>query len=129
MPPDEAGADRSGESAALAARISSDAAQLFRTYTGNKPTRAQTTLDGETAYIVLRGTLSSPERKLVAAGHRDRVEKMRGAYQEAMRVDLIEMIERHLSRRVTVFVSAETTSPEVAVELFVLDGSVPTSRA
>ena len=129
MPHHGSRGDQRGEPDTVADRISTDAIELFRRYTGSEPSRARTTLDGETAYIVLRETLSSPERRLLAAGQRDRVLKIRGAYQSAMRAELIEMIERHLSRRVTAFASAENATPELAVALFVLDGSVPLSRA
>jgi uncharacterized protein YbcI len=128
MPQDDPGRDRSGEPDTLAARISTDAVEVFLKYTGRGPAIAETTLDGETAYIVLRETLTSPEKRLLAEGHRDEVLAIRGAYQEAMRPELIELVERRLSRRVVAFASAENTSPEVAVELFVLDGRI-SSRA
>jgi uncharacterized protein YbcI len=124
MPDMDEGRRRSGLGS-TGSRISTEAVKLFRKYTGRGPTRAQTTMNGETACIVLRETLSPSEQNLVAAGHADQVLRIRNAYQEVMRPELIEMVERHLGRKVVAFVSSESTEPEVAVELFVLDGAKP----
>jgi uncharacterized protein YbcI len=127
MPEADEGSRRSGPGS-VGAQISTEAVRLFRKYTGRGPTRAQTTLNGETAYIVLRETLSPSEKEMVAGGHREQVQQIRTAYQEVMRSELVEMVERNLGRKVVAFVSSENIDPEIAVALFVLDGAKPSRK-
>jgi uncharacterized protein YbcI len=122
------GADGLGMSGA---NVSTRAVHLFRKHTGREPSRAHVTIEDDTVVLVLKNTLSKQERALVAAGDADVVSRTRGAFQRAMRSELIQLVEENMSRRVTAFMSLDNVHPpDMACEIFVLDGSKPTaSRA
>ena len=126
--PDSLKGERTGSNGSPKALISQGAVALFRQYAGRGPTKAHTTIRGDLAIIVLRETLTEAERRMVAAGHGEEVRQFRDACQKAMRDDLIELVEEQLGRRVAAFSSHNVLEPDVAVELFVLDGSAPEAR-
>ena len=110
------------------AEISSGTVQLFRKYAGRGPSQANTRLDGDLAIVVLRNTLSTAEGELVAAGHEADVLAMRRAAQQAMENELVALVEEQLGRKVEAFSSHNIVEPDLAVELFVLDGSKPANN-
>jgi uncharacterized protein YbcI len=120
--------ERTGGQQSPKAKISQGAVALFRQYAGRGPTQAHTTIRGDLAIIVLRETLTEAEKRMAAAGRGEDVLRFRGACQEAMREDLVGLIEEHLGRKVEAFSSHNVLEPDVAVELFVLDGSSPGAR-
>ena len=105
------------------ARISTGAVQLFRKYAGRGPSRAFTALDGDVVFILLEGTLTPSERQLIEMGEEKLVLESRRAFQKAMREELTELVETNVNRRVTAFVSLDNPNPDIALEMFVLDGS------
>lgn len=105
------------------ARISTGAVQLFRKYAGRGPSRAFTTLDGDVVFILLEGTLTPSEHQLVEMGEEKLVLESRRAYQRAMREELTELVETNVDRKVKAFVSIDSPNPDIALEMFVLDGS------
>jgi len=72
------------------------------------------------AVIVLRETLSQYELKLIQAGQGEGVLRLRDAGQEAMRGELISLIEEHLGAEVEAFFSHNSIDPDLALEVFVL---------
>jgi uncharacterized protein YbcI len=102
------------------AEISTAAVRLLREYTGRGPTKARTTITDDHVVIVLGDVLTKGERKLVEAGKIDRVLALRHDFQEAMREELVAMVEAHLGRRVVAFMSANHVDPDLAVEIFIL---------
>ena len=109
------------------AKISTGTVQLFRRYTGRGPTQASTRVEGDLAMVVLRNTLTPAERELVAAGHEADVRSMRNAAHQAMRNELVALVEEQLERRVEEFSGHNSVQPDLAIEVFVLDGSKPGS--
>jgi len=105
------------------ALICQGAVQLFRDYTGKGPPQARVSLKDELVLIVLRGTLTKAELNLAAAGCGEEVLKLRDAAQGAMRDQLVALVEQQLGRKVEAFFSHNSIDPDLAVELFVLDGS------
>ena len=93
------------------ARISTGAVQLFRKYTGRGPSHAQTTLDGDALFIVMRETVTAAELNMISAGQKDLVLELRQASQEAMRPELIKLA----------FISIADANPHIAVEVFRLE--------
>ena len=115
--------ERTGGTRSPLAEISTGTVQLFRRYTGRGPSRARTSVDGNLAIVMLRNTLTPPERELAAAGHEADVLALRRAAQEAMRAELIALVENRLGRKVEAFSSHNSVEPDLAIEVFVLDGS------
>jgi uncharacterized protein YbcI len=105
----------------VSAQISTGAVQLLSEYTGRGPTKAHTILNKDSVTIILRNLLTKGERSLVAADKGDEVLRSRYAYQQVMRVDLSELVERAVDRKVIAFLSANHLDPDVAVEFFLLE--------
>ena len=120
--------ERARRNPSPSARISTGTVQLFRRYTGRGPTQASTRIDGDLAMVVLRNTLTPAERELVAVGHEADVLSMRSAAQQAMRNELVALVEEELGRKVEGFSSHNSVEPDLAIEVFVLDGSKPASH-
>jgi uncharacterized protein YbcI len=120
-PTDEGARDRGR----LAASISSAVVHVFTEHTGRGPTRARTTIDGDLVVIILQDGLSKAERALVRAGKEDVVLRLRHAFQETMRDELVAAVERLTQRTVQAFMSANHTEPDAAAEIFLLDGEAP----
>jgi uncharacterized protein YbcI len=104
----------------LSAAISTAAVQLLHEYTGRGPTKARTTITDDLVTILFADTLSKGERKLVEKGGAERVLKLRHDYQDAMRDDIVAMVEKHVNRKVTAFMSQNHIDPDLAMEVFVL---------
>ena len=102
--------------------ISTATVQLLREYTGRGPTKAQTLINDDVVTILLADTLTKGERKLVDSGRPDRVLQLRHDYQLTMRDELIGIVERQLDRKVIAFMSQNHIDPDLAVEVFVLEG-------
>ena len=101
--------------------ISTATVQVLHRYTGRGPTKAKTHIGDNLVTVLLADTLTTGERTLVEAGHADRVMQIRHDYQQAMRVDLEEIVETQLDRKVIAFMSQNHIDPDLAVEVFVLE--------
>ena len=112
--------DHQHESQSSSAKIATSAVQLLHEYTGRGPTKAKTTINESVVTILLADTLTTGERTLVDNGHADRVLQVRYDYQNAMRDDLVGLVERELERKVIAFMSQNHIDPDLAVEVFVL---------
>jgi uncharacterized protein YbcI len=110
----------------IGSRISNGAVQLLSEYTGRGPTKAHTIINRDSVTIILQDTLTKGERSLVAAARPDEVLRSRHAYQQVMRDDLSDLVERATDRTVIAFLSANHLDPDVAVEFFLLE---PLDRA
>jgi uncharacterized protein YbcI len=71
--------------------------------------------------VLLADTLTKGERRLAESGHAERILGLRHDFQEVMREELIEIVERHLGRKVIAFMSQNHIDPDLAVEVFVLE--------
>jgi uncharacterized protein YbcI len=106
---------------ARSAMISTATVRLLHECTGRGPTKAKTLINDEVVTVLLADTLTKGERTLVADGRSDRVLQLRHDYQQAMRDDLIAIVERQLERKVIAFMSQNHIDPDLAVEVFVLE--------
>ena len=112
--------DHQHESQSPSAKIATSAVQLLHQYTGRGPTKAKTTINESVVTILLADTLTTGERTLVDNGHADRVLQVRYDYQNAMRDELVGIVERELDRDVIAFMSQNHIDPDLAAEVFVL---------
>jgi uncharacterized protein YbcI len=115
-----------------AAAISNETVKLLQEYTGRGPTKARTSINRDSVMILLRDTLTKGERRLAEIGDGAAVLQMRHRFQEAMREDLITVVEKQMERKVVAFMSANHIDPDMAAEVFVLeplpDGESPTTH-
>jgi uncharacterized protein YbcI len=105
-----------------AAMISTSSVQLLHEFTGRGPTKAKTLINEDLVTVILADTLTKGEQKLVDEGLHDRVIQLRHDFQMVMREDLVDIVERNLDRKVVAFMSQNHIDPDLAVEVFVLDG-------
>jgi uncharacterized protein YbcI len=106
----------------LPSAISTAIVRLMREYTGRGPMKAQTTIRGNVVLVMLEQTLTKGEQVLVRKGRSENVLALRREYQEAMRDESSEKIAVLTGRNVTAMMSANHLSPDLAAEIYVLDG-------
>jgi uncharacterized protein YbcI len=117
--PDPRHAPQGGE---LNAAISNAVVALLSEYTGRGPTKAQTTIRNNMVVVLLHDTLTKGERALVRRGRSEKVLDLRSEFQAAMRTEAVEVIAQLTGRKVTAFMSANHIDPDLAAEMFILDG-------
>jgi uncharacterized protein YbcI len=106
----------------LPSAISTAIVRLMREYTGRGPMKAQTTIRGNVVLVMLEQTLTKGEQVLVAKGRSENVLALRREYQEAMRDESSEKVAELTGREVTAMMSANHLSPDLAAEIYILDG-------
>ncbi len=112
-------AHRVGQSPSSA--ISNLVVKTVREYTGRGPTKAKTSLNGDSAVVVLRESLLMSERTLIGQGEEELVLQMRRRFQRAMREPLVRGVEEITGRKVTGFLSDSQMDPDISVETFVFE--------
>ncbi len=95
--------------------------RIVNEYTGRGPTRARAHITEDLVTVVLEDSLTKAERTLVARGYADQVQATRLTFQATMEDDFVAGVEKILGRKVRAFLSANNTTPDVAVESFVLE--------
>jgi uncharacterized protein YbcI len=108
--------------------ISTAVVHLLREYTGRGPTKAKTYINHDMISVVLQDILTKGERSLVSDGRTEAVIRTRQLYQETMRDDLVETVERISGRTVSAFMSANHIDPDMAVETFMLSPVATTAE-
>jgi uncharacterized protein YbcI len=106
----------------LPSAISTAIVMLMREYTGRGPMKAQTTIRGNVVLVMLEQTLTKGEQVLVNKGRSENVLALRREYQEAMREESSEKIAELTGQNVTAMMSANHLSPDLAAEIYVLEG-------
>jgi uncharacterized protein YbcI len=110
----------------LNAALASAIVGIHTNHLGRGPSSASAFHHDDVAAVVMRDVLSGVERTLCRTGSARAVTDMRRLYQETMEADFTIAVERLTGRRVTAFISGNNADPDIAVELFVLDGAAPT---
>jgi uncharacterized protein YbcI len=100
--------------------ISNLIVRLLSEYTGRGPTQARTHFNDNLITVVVRDLLTKGERSLIRDGKAELVLETRSAYQQTMRDDLTEGVEKITGRRVIAFLSANHLDPDIAIESFML---------
>jgi uncharacterized protein YbcI len=108
----------------IAAAISTAVVHVFAEHTGRGPTRARTTIDGETVVVILQDGMTKAEQSLVDAGKHAEVLELRRTFQETMRDDLVAAVERLTACSVQAFMSANHIAPDAAAEVFLLETKI-----
>jgi uncharacterized protein YbcI len=107
----------------LQTAISTAIVGFMREYTGRGPTKARTTIRDNVVVVMLEQTLTKGEQVLVRKGRTEQVLALRHEYQEAMRDESSAKIAELTGRNVIAFMSANHIDPDLASEIYVLDGS------
>jgi uncharacterized protein YbcI len=102
--------------------ISNAVVGYLREYTGRGPTKARTTIRDNVVLVMLEHTLNKGEQVLVSRGRSEKVLALRHEYQEAMREESSQKVAELTGRRVVAFMSANSLDPDLASEIYVLDG-------
>jgi uncharacterized protein YbcI len=96
--------------------------QLHSEYYGKGPTKAKTYLVNDTVICLLEGGFTTVERTLIDQGDSDAVHEIRLSFQRAMEAPFREVVEKALGRKVIAYMSQINHDPDIAAELFVLEG-------
>jgi uncharacterized protein YbcI len=104
------------------ARISTTVVQLQKRSSGGDRPKARTSWAGDDALICIMGGGFTPvEQTLYESGREEAVLAMRQAFQEAMEGRMREQVESIVGRKVVAFMSTAHQSPDLAVEIFILE--------
>jgi uncharacterized protein YbcI len=109
------------ERGAISAQISREIVQLHANLYGRGPTKAKTFVHEDHILCLLEDVFTPAERTLVNAGSEEQVWATRRAFQDAVREQFLEIVERVSGRPVRAFMSMVHMSPEVSAELFLLE--------
>jgi uncharacterized protein YbcI len=105
----------------LSQKLSNAIVALMAEYTGRGATQSRTYVHENLIVCVMHDSLTKGERSLVNNGEKKFVLEMRRKFQETMRPELIEIVERLTGRTVAAFMSDNHVDPDVAAETFVLE--------
>jgi len=101
--------------------ISNGIVAIYKRYLGRGPERARTVIAGGTCATTLFNSMTMAEATLVSSGDAELVREMRQKFQNAMRDDITELVERVTERKCQSFLSDHDAENDVAVEMVVFD--------
>jgi uncharacterized protein YbcI len=103
------------------AEVTKGMISLHRRFYGKGPTKAKTYAVNDTVICVLEGGFTTVERTLINEGNVEAVLDIRRSFQRTMEEHFTEVVQGALGRRVIAYMSQIHASPDLAVELFVLE--------
>jgi uncharacterized protein YbcI len=106
----------------LNAAVTSALVGIHHRYLGRGPEAATTFHHGNVLVTLMNEVLTHAEKSLARSDQVDAVNHIRRLFQETMEADFREAVERLTGRKVLVFISGNQIDPDVAAEVFVLDG-------
>jgi uncharacterized protein YbcI len=107
----------------LLAAISTRIVAILREHYGRGPMKAKTYALDDLIVVVMRGSGFTPlEKTIMDSGDPDRVVAMRHDFQHMMTRRFTDTIEELTGRNVLAFLSQAHVEPDVAVEIFFIDG-------
>ena len=109
----------------MLAGISTGIVQLYREHFGKGPTGAKTYALDDVVICVLRDGLTTVEKTLFERGKGETVRVMRSAFQDAVADRFTSVVEEQTGRSVIAFMSQAHVDPDLAIEVFFLDSSLP----
>jgi uncharacterized protein YbcI len=87
---------------------------------GRGPEEARAFQNGEFVFCIMKGGLTTVERTLIEAKDEPLVRHVRLRFQEAVRPQFLDVVERVTGRRVLTYQSQILFDPDYVVEMFVL---------
>ena len=106
----------------LNAAVTSALVGIHHKYLGRGPETASTFHYGNVVVTLMQEVLTPAEKSLSRADRMDAVNHIRHLFQRTMEADFREAVERLTVRKVVAFISGNHINPDVAAELFILDG-------
>jgi uncharacterized protein YbcI len=114
-------ADETASGSALL-QISNAIVRIYKDAFGRGPTKARAQFAGpDTLVVLLQDSMTVVERNLAAMGEHGRLRDARLFFQYALETEFRGIVERHLGRRTTAFVSGIDTREDLSVEVFALE--------
>jgi uncharacterized protein YbcI len=110
---------RGGE---LNAALTSAIVGIHTNHLGRGPSSASSFHNENVVAVLMRDVMTQVEKTLSRSGSGQAVSNMRHLYQETMAEEFKEAVERLTGRKVVAFISGNHADPDIAVELFILDG-------
>lgn len=108
---------------ALVSQLSREIVQLHARLYGRGPTKARSYLQGDYALCILEEIFTTAERTLIAAGAGEHVSETRKKFQEAVKAEFIDVVERITGRPVRVSLSQVDIEANLALEFFIFADS------
>jgi uncharacterized protein YbcI len=110
----------------LLAAISTRIVAILRDHYGRGPMKAKTYALDDIIVVVMRGSGFTPlEKTIMESGQPQRVVDMRHDFQHLMSKLFTDTIEELTGRRVTAFLSQAHVDPDITIEMFFMDGTLP----
>jgi uncharacterized protein YbcI len=110
----------------LLAAISTRIVALLREHYGRGPMKAKTYALDDIIVVVMRGSGFTPlEQTIMNSGEPDRVVAMREDFQRVMETRYKDTIEELTGRKVVAFLSQAHVEPDITIETFFIEGSIP----
>ena len=106
----------------LQVALSNAVVGCMRDYTGRGPMKARTSIRDNVVLVILEQTLTKGEQVLVRMGRIEQVLALRHEFQNAMREESSLKVAELTGRNVIAFMSANHVDPDLASEIYVLDG-------
>lgn len=103
--------------------ISREVVVLLKKLVGRGPTKSRVHVHDDCVILLLREGHTRGEETMFEAGAARSVAQGRVDISETMRDPLIEVIERHMNRKVVGFMSSSQQHPDLLCFVFVLDSS------
>ena len=93
---------------------------LYKDYLGRGPNEAKTLIHGDVVVTVLHDSLTKAEQRLAGTGNPGTVRTIRREFQDAMREDVIALVEKVTGRSAICMLSDHSPDPDYAVEVVLL---------
>lgn len=94
---------------------------IYKEYLGRGPRVAKTVIGEEYVMTILEDGLTKAELRLVAADEAETARGIRRKFQEAMRADIVGLVEQVTGRSARSFMSDHDVHTDTAVELVTLE--------
>jgi uncharacterized protein YbcI len=111
-----------------AAKISREVVQLLKQHVGRGPTKARTYVNDECVLVLLREGHTVSEQTMFESGSAREVAQSRVDISEVLREPLTQIVEQHMGRKVSGFLSSSQQDPDLLDFVFVLETS-PVARS
>ncbi len=93
---------------------------LYKEYLGRGPTRAKTSISEDLVVTVLEDSLTKAELRLSEIERPGTVRGIRREFQDAMREDILALVEKETKRSALCMLSDHSPNPDYAVEVVIL---------
>jgi uncharacterized protein YbcI len=108
----------------LTAAVTSALIGIHTEWVGRGPRSASTFCSGNVIVTLMHGVRTQVEHALTEADHGETVRRARHVLQDVMQSEFCAAVERLSGRKVLAFIGGDDIGPDVAAEVFILDGPV-----